>query len=110
MHTDRVEAGVYHIGQTIQAGHYRAFWYTPDRTGIWVSDDNARPQLAAASDQTNQRRQLRSFSNQAVNRPTLQGRCRPLMLMFAALGCLCVGRSDPTASGLARPTSRPHML
>ncbi|CAE7909683.1 unnamed protein product, partial [Symbiodinium microadriaticum] len=50
MHTYRVEAGVYHIGPTIQAGHYRAFWYTPDRTGIWVSDDNARPQLAAASD------------------------------------------------------------
>ena len=49
-HDYRVEAGVCHLGPTIQAGQYRAFWYTTDRTGIWVSDDYARPQLAAASD------------------------------------------------------------
>ena len=50
LHTYSVEAGVYHLGPTIQAGHYRSFWYTSDRSGVWISDDNARPQLAAASD------------------------------------------------------------
>ena len=47
----RLRAGVFHIGDSVSAGHYRAFWPLQPR-GMAVSDDFVRPSVAGASDST----------------------------------------------------------
>ena len=47
----RLIAGVFHIGDSVVAGHYRAFWPLQPR-GVAVGDDFARPSVAGAPDLT----------------------------------------------------------
>ena len=47
----RLRAGVFHIGDSVSAGHYRAFWPLQLR-GMAVSDDFVRPSVAGAPDST----------------------------------------------------------
>ena len=42
-HTYEVRSGVYHIGDTLNAGHFRPFWFYPSRGAV-------RPKPATASD------------------------------------------------------------
>ena len=46
----QVRSGVYHIGNTINAGHFRPFWFYPGRGVLHVGDDAVRPKPATASD------------------------------------------------------------
>ena len=39
----QVRSGVYHIGNTINAGHFRPFWFYPGRGVLHVGDDAVRP-------------------------------------------------------------------
>ena len=49
-HTYEVRSGVYHIGNTLNAGHFRPFWFYPGRGVLYVGDDAVRPKPATASD------------------------------------------------------------
>eukprot|EP00439_Symbiodinium_sp_Y106_P067173 s1021_g11.t1 len=42
-HTYEVRSGVYHIGDTLNAGHFRPFWFYPGRGVLHVGDDAVRP-------------------------------------------------------------------
>ena len=44
----QVRSGVYHIGNTINAGHFRPFWFYPGRGVLHVGDDAVRPKPATA--------------------------------------------------------------
>ena len=45
----RLSSGVFHIGDSVSSGHYRAFWPMPV-SGMMVSDDFVPPALAGPSD------------------------------------------------------------
>ena len=47
----QVEGRVFHVGDSVSAGHYRAFWPLQP-WGMAVSDDFVRPSVAGASDST----------------------------------------------------------
>ena len=49
-YTYEVRSGVYHIGNTLNAGHFRPFWFYPGRGVLYVGDDAVRPKPATASD------------------------------------------------------------
>ena len=49
-HNYEVRSGAYHLGDTLYAGHFRAFWFHPARGALYFSDDSVRPKPATASD------------------------------------------------------------